>query len=85
MEQKLWFKAKSFGWGWYPVTWQGWVATLVYVLLLTSTITKIQETSTVKEVIIDFFIPCVLSSSLFFMLAWKTGERPTWRWGTKKD
>ena len=21
---KKWFAAKRYGWGWYPVTWQGW-------------------------------------------------------------
>jgi hypothetical protein len=34
MEKKLWFKAKRYGWGWTPVTWQGWVAVLVYVAIL---------------------------------------------------
>lgn len=85
MQQKLWFKAKDYGWGWYPVTWQGWVATLVYILLLVGGITKIQENSSIKDVFVDFLIPFILSSTLFFMLAWKTGERPTWRWGTKSD
>ena len=21
-KQKLWFRAKSFGWGWVPISWQ---------------------------------------------------------------
>ena len=24
MPQKLWFKAKLYGWGWYPCSWEGW-------------------------------------------------------------
>ena len=26
-----WFKRKWFGWGWTPATWEGWVATIIYV------------------------------------------------------
>lgn len=29
-----WFKAKPFGWGWTPVTWQGWLVILVYIALI---------------------------------------------------
>ena len=32
MNNKLWFKAKMFGWGWYPITWQGWLITILYVI-----------------------------------------------------
>ena len=30
--KQLWFKAKTYGYGWYPVTWQGWLVILIYVL-----------------------------------------------------
>lgn len=29
--KKDWFVRKTFGWGITPVTWQGWVYTLVFV------------------------------------------------------
>lgn len=29
-----WFKAKLYGWGWTPVTWQGWCVILVYASLI---------------------------------------------------
>lgn len=28
-KNKLWFKAKNYGWGWYPVTWEGWTVTII--------------------------------------------------------
>jgi hypothetical protein len=34
MKQNYWFKVKQFGYGAYPVTWQGWVTLLVFVVLL---------------------------------------------------
>lgn len=32
--KQLWFKRKTYGWGWVPVTWQGWLLTFGYVALL---------------------------------------------------
>ena len=29
-----WFKAKLYGWGWTPVTWQGFSVTLGYIALV---------------------------------------------------
>ena len=29
-----WFRPKTFGWGLTPITWQGWVYTLGWCLLL---------------------------------------------------
>ena len=31
----FWFPAKKYGWGWgLPITWQGWVVLLVFLVLL---------------------------------------------------
>ena len=27
-----WFRRKTFGYGWTPASWEGWVATLLFVL-----------------------------------------------------
>jgi hypothetical protein len=34
MSREPWFRARTgpFSWGWTPVTWQGWLVTLVGVL-----------------------------------------------------
>ena len=31
LTKKAWFGPKYLGWGWRPVTWEGWVSTLVFV------------------------------------------------------
>jgi hypothetical protein len=34
-EQKYWFPAKRYGWGWGPPSsWQGWVVLVVYFALI---------------------------------------------------
>jgi hypothetical protein len=27
--ERPWFRARASGLGWYPITWQGWLATLL--------------------------------------------------------
>jgi hypothetical protein len=29
-----WFRSKRFGWGLQPISWQGWLLTIVYVAVL---------------------------------------------------
>ena len=26
-----WFRRKTFGWGWTPAGWEGWLATLLFI------------------------------------------------------
>ena len=34
-KKKIWFPAKKYGNGWgFPVTWQGWIVLLSYILLI---------------------------------------------------
>ena len=34
-DRDIWFPAKKYGYGWgLPITWQGWVVTLSYLLLI---------------------------------------------------
>jgi hypothetical protein len=28
-DKRLWFRARRFGWGWTPITWQGWMALVI--------------------------------------------------------
>lgn len=82
--QKFWFKAKQYGWGWYPVTWQGWLATLLYIgFILLSAFTSFDtSTQDVTPPQVWRFIGIDLVATLaLVILAWRTGEKPRWRWG----
>lgn len=38
-QKKYWFPAKKYGYGWgLPVTWQGWVVVVSYLVLITATV-----------------------------------------------
>lgn len=38
-----WFKAKPFGWGWTPATWQGWLIMVLYIALIVLLISLHEE------------------------------------------
>jgi hypothetical protein len=81
-QKKLWFKSKSYGWGWYPVTWQGWIITLVYIVFLAYIFTVSDlDSHSVSDTLISVSVPFILSSSLLIWICYKKGEKPTWRWG----
>lgn len=88
--KKLWFKAKSHGWGWTPATWEGWAVTLVYVALLAWSIGRFtnyvveHSGEPVSSLLFPIAGHIVWVSALIGSLSYitvKTGERPEWRWG----
>lgn len=82
-----WFKAKLYGWGWVPVTWQGWAVIILYVAAVTLCTLTIDEHSSTREVLFTLILPTLFLTTLLIRVCYKTGERPRWRWGlsdTKK-
>lgn len=76
-EKQLWFKAKSYGWGWYPVTWSGWFVVLLYVVTLMAT-SFLTNGGTLMLILF-----CVETAAIIF-ISYAKGEKPEWRWGGKK-
>ena len=71
-----WFKPKLFGWGAVPVTWQGWAATLSFVVVAALIANLAEHRSPVW---LWLLVPVVLP---FIALCWvKTDGDWQWRWG----
>jgi hypothetical protein len=72
--KKLWFRAKEFGWGWYPCTcWLG----------------AAEEAGGAGSrgdmlAIGEFVVLVVLLTYALFRVCYRYGEEPRWRWG-KRD
>lgn len=83
--QKIWFKAKTYGWGWTPATWQGWL--ILGIFILTYVISTVRFTHLIQSytptplTFIIFIIWCLILTSLLIWICYKTGEKPRWRWG----
>ncbi len=82
MEQnKLWFKAKRFGWGWYPCSWEGWTVILLYTIVITIHSINIEKFATSgTDVVINFIIPLMINTIFLIIISCVKGEKPGWRW-----
>lgn len=82
---KLWFKRKLYGWGWTPVTRQGWTVTAVYIFLVFALAMAIDQYSSTKDVLFMFVLPVLILTIAFMQIAYKKGEKPRWQWGPEKN
>src|SRR5579862_5966269 len=80
--KKYWFRRKRYGWGWFPVTWQGWIVTLGFVLCIVATSIGF-GTKTHPERLVWFFVSLVIALIAFITICYKTGEPLKWQWGEK--
>ncbi len=78
-KNKLWFKAKMYGWGWTPVSWEGWVVLLLYVvgmILQFRTIDAISHSG--SDTLINFAIPFIINTIFLLIICYCRGEKPKW-------
>ncbi|MCF7871644.1 hypothetical protein K9L97_01295 [Candidatus Woesearchaeota archaeon] len=73
--RKHWFKRKLYGYGWYPVSKEGWVVTIVAVLLII-VFSKLIEVDSLAGII--YLVLTVVALVTICML---TGEKAKWSWG----
>ena len=81
-ERRLWFKAKTYGWGWRPATWEGWVATALYVFafaLWFVYVVKVPDQTHGRPTLF-VIAPLALLTAGFIALCWAKGEKPNWNW-----
>ncbi len=80
--KELWFKSKTYGWGWVPATWQGWLIVLGYVLvMILLSLDMSNDTQPNTESLINFIVPFIVGTILLLYICYKKGEKPRWRWG----
>lgn len=80
-----WFKRKMFGWGWTPVTWEGWLIMLAYIAVILLLVLRLDESANLDERLWSFIIPAIPISVIFFAILYKKGESPKWQWGIKDE
>lgn len=82
---KYWFKRRRYGWGFIPVTWQGWVAVGGYVIIVVALVPAFldaPEANAAREA--GFFVLFLtLATAGLILLSLNKGPKPKWRWGSK--
>lgn len=81
-KNNYWFKAKKYGWGWYPSTWQGFTVLGLYISVLIILFYNIDVYSpSAPETIISFLPQWIVLTVILFLVCIIKGEKPRWRWG----
>lgn len=83
--QGYWFKRKVFGWGWVPVTWQGWIVIGFWLLAVVLFARTVDENSSSREVAFTFILPILFLTMLMLRICYKKGEKPKWQWGLPEE
>jgi hypothetical protein len=87
-DKKYWFKRRRYGYGWTPVTWQGWLTVVVFlVVLLVAAIVLVGDAprnsfSTEGAI---FLAIVVALTALVMVISLAKGPKPKWRWGSRSD
>lgn len=89
MSNKFWFKPKNYGYGFYPISWEGWLSVLALLGLIflsaysndffSGEVTNRQG----ARYLLDIVFTTTIASLIFIK---KTDGKLKWNWGRpKKD
>ncbi len=68
---KMWFRQRSYGWGWFPITIEGWISIIIFI------IAAIYFARTENMLMILVLIIGLI------LLGYLKGPKPRWHWGKK--
>ncbi len=80
-EKKLWFKAKRYGFGWVPCSWEGWAVLLLYFIAVLKNTWYLEPSSSVGADLVALAIRVLPPTIFLLIICYAKGERPRWRWG----
>ncbi len=82
---EYWFKARLYGWGWVPVTWQGWLVILVYLGIIITPGILVADDIKSGEQFLTLFLPLIIIFTVILIwICYKKGEKPHWSWGNPR-
>lgn len=89
MKKNYWFKRRRYGWGWTPVTREGWIAVLIpLVIIVSAALYVLPQKPTVPTSLQVITFGLVFLSVVFMLIgvSYAKGPLPRWRWGkTERD
>lgn len=81
---KIWFVRKTYGWGWTPASWEGWLVLGMYCILLAFLFRRANVLShSGSDTLIAFALPFSILTSLLLGITYWRGEPPRWQWGKR--
>lgn len=83
MKERIWFKAKNYGYGWYPASPEGWLVLSVFILVLALNVLRIVYHPSLTDLVIWYLPETFIETSTLIFICYLTGEKPEWRWGNR--
>lgn len=81
---RLWFRARTHGWGWSPASLEGWVVVAAFLVLVAAGtavfLYRLRAGSDAGIAGALFVLWIAALGSALTAIAWTTGEPPHWRW-----
>ncbi len=85
-EKRYWFKNKEIGFGWRPVTWEGWVTVVAYACAMVGWAFLVFSKGETTEYLVIFFVGVFLLVGLLLAICVKTGETLEYKiWRSRED
>jgi hypothetical protein len=82
---RLWFRARDYGWGWAPVTLEGWLVVVAFLMAVGAVtvvfIYQLHHGGDPRATTLRYLVALAILIGLLIAICWLTGERPRWRWG----
>jgi len=85
-QKKLWFRAKRYGLGWTPMSWEGWLCIAAYAAVMIAdvqwyTVAMNANPLDSQNITAIFVAILILAIAALIGISYKKGEKPRWRWG----
>lgn len=83
----LWFKRRRYGWGYVPVTREGWLVVLGFVALVLGGATAMMFIDPEGSFwgVAGYLVGIAAGAGVLLWLTQKKGPRGHWRWGKKPE
>lgn len=78
--KKLWFRAKRFGYGWYPGSWEGFLVLALYLCVVMLLVWHGRELSAGISVLTQIIFPSLSATAALLLCCYLTGETAYWNW-----
>ncbi len=85
--KKYLMKRRRYGYGWIPVTWQGWLFLVLQAAIVVVAATALpakQAQPTIGE-LVHFFLIVGFAIASLVLVSIQTSPSPKWRWGKKSS
>lgn len=84
MTKRFWFRAKRYGFGWEPATWEGWVIMMLWTALVVGGFVVVDAHShSISDTLLIVVPNTLIVTAMLLVVCYLTGEKPRWRWGGK--